>query len=133
MRSQGMTVRAIAGAFGVSHVTILRDLRDHDEAEAERVLAALAGAPQRPKKPPPRLNTQQWYEARQSKYYRWHYTTELRRRGASLRSIARQVGASPATVLRDLRRNLDWASDQHDREDIRETRERLRERQARRP
>jgi hypothetical protein len=38
--------------------------------------------------------------------------------------IARQVGASPATVLRDLRRSLDWASDQHDREDIRETRER---------
>jgi len=64
---------------------------------------------------------------------RWQYTTELRRRGASLRSIARQVGASPATVLRDLQRNLDWASDQHDREDLRETRERLRERQAGRP
>ena len=96
------------------------------------MLAVLAGAPQRPGKPPPRLNAQQRLEARRSKYYRWHYTTELRRRGASLRSIARQVGASPAAVLRDLRRDVDWASDQHDREDIRETRERLRERQARR-
>jgi len=132
MRSQGMTVRAIAGALGVSHPTILRDLRDHDEAEAELVLAVLAGAPQRPKKSPPRLNTQQWYEAHRSKYYRWHYTTELRLRGASLRSIARQVGVSPATVMRDLRRDLDWASDQGDRADLRETRERLRERRARR-
>jgi hypothetical protein len=61
---------------------------------------------------------------------RRQYTTELRRSGASLRSIARQVGASPATVLRDLRRDVDWASDQGDREDMRETRERLRERQA---
>jgi IS30 family transposase len=96
------------------------------------VFAVLAGAPQRPGKPPPRLNTQQWLEAHRSKYYRWHHTAELRRRGASLRAIARQVGASPATVLRDLRRDLDWASDQGDREDMRETRERLRERQARR-
>ena len=94
--------------------------------------AALAGEPQRPEKPPPRLNTEQRLDARRSKYYRWHYTTELRRRGASLRAIARQVGSSPATVLRDLRRELDWASDQADREDMQETRERLRERQARR-
>ncbi len=133
MRGQGMTARAIATVLGVSHPTVLRDLRAHDQAERELVLAVLAGAPQRPEKPPPRLNTEQRLEARRSKGYRWHYATELRQRGASLRSIARQVGASPATVLRDLRRNLDWASDQHDREDIRETRERLRERQARRP
>ena len=97
------------------------------------MFAVPAGAPQRPGKPPPRLNTQQWLEAHRSKYYRWHYATELRQRGASLRSIARQVGASPTTVLRDLRRSQDWASDQDDREDPRETRERLRERQARRP
>jgi IS30 family transposase len=89
--------------------------------------------PQRQEKPPPRLSTQHWYEAHRSKYYRWYYTAELRRQGASLRSIARQVGASPATVLRDLRRSMDWASDQHDREDLRETRERLRERRAGRP
>ena len=132
MRGQGMTVRAIADALGVSHVTVIRDLRDHDQAEAEQVLAALAGAPQRPEKPPPRLTTQQWHDAYRSKFYRWYYVTQLRQRGASLRSIARQVGASPATVLRDLRRDLDWASDQADRADLRETRERLRERQARR-
>jgi hypothetical protein len=30
----------------------------------------------------------------------------------------------PATVLRDLRRDLDWAGDQRDREDMREARER---------
>ena len=101
-----MTVRAIAGALGVSHVTVIRDLRAHDQAEAELVLAALAGQPQRPVRPPPQLNAQQWLEARRSKYYRWHYAAELRQRGASLRSIARQVGASPATVLRDLRRRL---------------------------
>ena len=94
------------------------------------MLAVLAGALQRPEKPPPRLNAQQWCEARRSKGYRWLYATELRQRGASLRSIARQVGASPATVLRDLRRSQDWASDQHDREDKRETRQRLRERQG---
>lgn len=129
-RAQGMTVRAIADALGVSHPTILRDLRDHDQAEAEQVLAALAGEPQRPKARPPELKAEQWLDAHRSKYYRWHYTAELRRRGASVRAIARQVGASPATVLRDLRRSLDWASDQHDREDIRETRERLRERRA---
>ena len=133
MRGQGMTARAIAAVLGVSHPTVLRDLRAHDQAEAEQVLAVLAGAPQRPGKPPPRLNAQQWYEARRSKGYRWNHVTELRQRGASLRSIAREVGASPATVLRDLRRSQDWASDQHDREDIRETRERLRERQAGRP
>ena len=102
------------------------------QAEAEQVLAVVAGGPQRPGKPPPRLDTGQRLEARRSKYYRWYHTAELRQRGASLRSIARQVGASPATVLRDLQRNLDWASDQHDREDLRETRERLWERQARR-
>ena len=136
MRAEGMTLREVAAVLGVSHPTVLRDLRAHDQAERREsgaVLAVLAGAPQRPGKPPPRLNTQQRYEAHRSKDYRWHYSTELRRRGASLRSIARQVGASPATVLRDLRRSLDWASDQHDREDIRETRERLRERQTRRP
>jgi IS30 family transposase len=133
MRAQHMTVRDIAAGLGVSHPTVLRDLRAHDRAEAEQVLAALAGEPQRLEKPPPRLDTEQWVEARRSKYYRWYYAAQLRRRGASLRSIARQVGASPATVLRDLRRDLDWASDQADREDLRETRERLRERQARRP
>jgi IS30 family transposase len=130
MRSQGMTARATATALGVSHPTILRDLRAHDQAEAELVLAALAGAPQRPEKSPPRLNTQQWYDAHRSRYYRWHYTAELRQRGASLRVIARQVGASPATVLRDLRRSQDWASDQADREDIREIRDRLQKREA---
>jgi len=128
-----VTVRAIAAALGVSHPTVLRDLCTHDQAEAEQVLAALAGAPQRPEKPPPRLNTQQCYDAHRSKYYRWHYSAELRRRGASLRAIARQVGASLATVLRDLLRSQDWASDQRDREDLRETRERLRVRQAGRP
>jgi IS30 family transposase len=132
MRAQQMTVRDIAAVLGVSHPTILRDLRAHDQAEAEQVLAVLAGAPQRPEKPPPRLNTQQWLDAHRSKYYRWHYTAELRRRGASVRAIARQVGSSPATVVRDLRRDMDWASDQGDREDMRETRKRLRERQTRR-
>jgi IS30 family transposase len=96
------------------------------------VLAVLAGEPQRPTTRPHELKVEQKVEAHLSKYYRWHCATELRQRGASLRSIARQVGASPATVLRDLLRDVDWASDQHDREDIRETRERLRERQARR-
>ena len=131
MRAQHMTVRDIAAVLGVSHPTVVRDLRAHDEAEAEQVLAALAGEPQRPEKPPPRLNIGQRLEARRSKYYRWHYTAELRQRGASLRSIARQVGASPATVLRDLRRSVDWASDQADRADLQEARERLRERRAR--
>ena len=133
MRTQGMTARATATALGVSHPTILRDLRAHDQAEAEQVLAALAGEPHRPEKPPPRLSTEQRLEARRSKYYRWYRAAELRRRGASLRAIARQVGASPATVLRDLRRSLDWASDQRDRQDIRETQERLPERQTGRP
>ena len=132
MRAQGMAVRAIADALGVSHPTILRDLRDHDQAEAEQVLAALAGEPQRPKARPPELKAEQWLDAHRSKYYRWHYTAELRRRGASVRAIARQVGSSPATVVRDLRRDSDWASDQADRADLQETRERLRERQARR-
>jgi IS30 family transposase len=133
MRSEGMTLREVAAVLGVSHPTVLRDVRAHGQAEAELVLAVLAGAPQRPEKPPPRLSTQQWLDAHRSKYYRWVYATEMRQRGASLRSIARQVGASPATVLRDLRRSQDWASDQADREDIRETRERLRQRQAGRP
>jgi IS30 family transposase len=131
MRAGGNTLREVAAALGVSHPTVLRDLRAHDQAEGEQVLAVLAGAPQRPKKRSLQLDTEQWVEARRSKYYRWYYTAELQRRGASLRSIARQVGASPATVLRDLRRSSDWASDQRDREDIREARERLRERQGR--
>ncbi len=132
MRSQGMTVRAIASALGVSHPTVVRDLCTHDQAEAEQVLAALAGEPQRPKARPPELKAEQWLDAHRSKYYRWYYTAELRRRGTSVRAIARQVGSSPATVVRDLRRDSDWASDQADRADLRETRERLRERQARR-
>jgi IS30 family transposase len=132
MRSQDMTVRAIASALGVSHPTVVRDLCTHDQAEAEQVLAALAGEPQRPKARPPELKAEQWLDAHRSKYYRWYYTAELRRRGTSVRAIARQVGSSPATVVRDLRRDSDWASDQADRADLRETRERLRERQARR-
>ena len=132
MRSQGMTVRAIAAALGVSHPTVVRDLCTHGQAEAEQVLAALAGEPQRPKARPPELKAEQWLDAHRSKYYRWYYTAELRRRGTSVRAIARQVGSSPATVVRDLRRDSDWASDQADRADLRETRERLRERQARR-
>ena len=130
MRAQHMTVRDIAAVLGVSHPTVLRDLCAHDQAEAEQVLAALAGELQRPKARPPELKAEQWLDAHRSKYHRWRYTAELRWRGASVRAIARQVGSSPATVVRDLRRSLDWASDQHDREDIRETRERLRERQA---
>ena len=55
MRAQGMTVRAIADTLGVSHVTVIRDLRDHNQVEAEQVFAVLAGAPQRPEKPPPAL------------------------------------------------------------------------------
>jgi len=130
MRGEGMAVRAIAAALGISHPTVLRDLRVHDQAEAELVLAALAGEPQHPEKPPPRLSIEQRLEAHRSKYWRWQYAAALRRRGASLRAIAPQVGVSPATVLRDLRRDLDWASDQADRADLRETRERLRERRA---
>lgn len=91
MRGQGMTPRAIAAVLGVSHPTVLRDLRAHDQAERELVLAVLAGAPQRPEKPPPRLNTEQRLEARRSKGDRWHYAAELRQRGASLRSIARHA------------------------------------------
>jgi|SRR5580704_13773479 IS30 family transposase len=132
MRGEGMAVRAIAAALGISHPTVLRDLRAHDQAEAELVLAALAGEPQHPEKPPPRLSIEQRLDARRSKYYRWQYAAALRQRGASLRAIAPQVGVSPATVLRDLRRDQDWASDQADRADVREARERLRERQARR-
>jgi IS30 family transposase len=130
LRGEGTAVRAIAAALGISHPTVLRDLRIHDQAEAELVLAALAGEPQHPEKLPPQLSTEQQHDARRSKDYRWHYAAELRRRGASLRAIARQVGASPATVLRDLQRDPDWASDQADRADLRETRERLRERRA---
>ena len=126
-----MSLREVAAALGVSHPTVLRDLRAHDQAEAEQVLAVLAGEPQQPEKPPPRLSAEQRLEARRSKYWRWQYSATLRRRGASLRATAQQVGASPATVLRDLRRDLDWASDQHDREDLRETRDRLQERKAR--
>jgi IS30 family transposase len=132
MRGEGTAVRAIAAALGISHPTVLRDIRIHDQAEAELVLAALAGEPQHPEKPPPRLSTEQRLEACRSKYWRWYYAAQLRQRGASLRAIAQQVDVSPATVLRDLRRDLDWASDQADRADLRETRERLRERQARR-
>jgi len=130
MRAQHMTVRDIAAVLGVSHPTILRDLRAHDQTEAEQVLAVLAGEPQQPEKPPPRLSTEQRLEARRSKYWRWQHSATLRQLGASLRAIAQQVGASPATVLRDLRRDLDWASDQADRADLREIRERLRERRA---
>jgi len=133
MRAQGMTARAIAAALGISHPTVLRDIRAHDQAEAEQVLAALAGEPQRPRARPPELRLEQQVQARRSKSDRWRHTGELRQRGASLRSIARLVGSSPATVLRDLRRSRDWASDQADREDIRETRERLQERRVRRP
>jgi IS30 family transposase len=133
MRAGGMTIRQVASVLGVSHPTILRDLRAHEAAEAEQVLAVLAGNPQRPKKPPPRLSRQQSYEARRSKFWRWHHATGLRQRGASLRSIAREVGTSPATVLRDLRRDLDWASDQANRADIAEARERIAGRRVPRP
>jgi transposase len=108
MRGHGMTVRAIAAVLGVSHPTVLRDLRAHDQTEAEQVLAVLAGEPQGPKARPPRLSREQRRATRQDKFWRRYYAVELRRRGLSLRAIAREVGAGLATVLRDLRQDPLW-------------------------
>jgi len=49
MRAQGMTIRAVAAALGVSHPTVLRDLRAHDQAEAGQVAAVrvIAAEPDR--------------------------------------------------------------------------------------
>ena len=66
----------------------------------------------------------------------------LSSRRKPLRSHSRPHGSSDSALMipshswsrgPSLRRSPDWASDQRDREDIRETRERLRERQAGRP
>jgi DNA-binding CsgD family transcriptional regulator len=121
LRGQGLTTRQIAARLGVSQPTVVRDLRAHRAAEAEAILAVLAGQPEpEPQPPAPRwlavatalavLRRPGYRELiRASRWQR--YGTQrradaafLRDHGATLREIAAALGVSPATVLRDLRR-----------------------------
>jgi len=56
----------------------------------------------------PGLSLERRIAARQDKFMRRYHAVELRRRGVSLRAIAREVGASAVTVLRDLRQDPLW-------------------------
>ncbi len=117
-----MSTRQIAARLRVSQPTIVRDLQARGHAEAEGVLAALAG--EQPTKPilPQRLSQEAREQFRQVRWkrrrkmvilshldddpHRQRRVTaqRLRAGGMSMREIARQIGVSPATVLRDLRR-----------------------------
>ena len=128
MRRKGLTVRAIAAELGVSHATIIRDLAELDRLENEAIFAALAGtAPERPKRRPrPVLTPKQREAARRSRHKRWQHVHQLHEAGRSLREIAEQTGASPATVMRDLGRDWRWHTQQWDREQARYWARRLR-------
>jgi IS30 family transposase len=120
MRKKGLTVRAIAAELGVSHVTIVRDLAELDRLENEAIFAALAGTAPRPRRGPrPTLTPKQRETSRGSRHKRWQHVHQLREAGRSLREIAEQVGASPATVMRDLGRDWRWHTQQWDREQAR--------------
>ena len=91
MRGQGMTVRAIAAVLGVSHPTILRDLRATTRPRRSRCSPCWQANRSGRGNHRPGSIAQQRLEARRSKDYRWHYVAELRQRGASLR-IHRAAG-----------------------------------------
>jgi len=121
LRRRGLTTRQIAGELGVSQPTAVRDLRAIADAEAEAVLAALLRdrpAP-RMRKPKP-VTDKTRAENQRNRWKRYHYydgmpglevnwqrrhrARALRDYGYSYRQIAEQLGVSPATVMRDLRR-----------------------------
>jgi transposase len=118
LRDSGLSTRAIAGRLGVSQPTAVRDLRAHDEAEAEAVIAALAGrklpAAKRARRPDPwqvkQIKAKRWKRRDElggvldANWQRRLWAEKLRGDGLSLRQIAGRLGVSPATVLRDLRR-----------------------------
>jgi transposase len=114
LREQGLSTRQIAGRLGVSQPTAWRDLKAHEQAEAEAVLAALRGDRPAPKRRPVTIDRREIRGLRWKRYERdlgmdanlgrWLAARWLRSQGMSVREIGKALGVSPATAWRELRR-----------------------------
>jgi IS30 family transposase len=97
LHAAGLSQRAIATKLGVSQPTVGRDLRDAAQEARLHVATPVYKASRS------MLRLVAGQHGRRNRLLRQALATRLYHDGCSLREIGRQLGISPATVMRDMR------------------------------